>query len=400
MFFRRICIGLLATCLPLMLSAQWKKTTLSGNKDLYDVQIMGATAFVAGFNSALYKSTDSGKTWNSLTLSIPGNLRALYFSTADTGFVCGENARIQKTVNGGISWTQKYVRTAAYAYDIAFSGRNGLAVGKDMLAVSSRDHGETWSVDSTLKSAKKLNSVCILPGGLCWAVGDSGYMLKKHLTDQRWVLVKYPTKTDLNHIRNIGDSVLVVCGGMPDSSQAGKYRNILLISRNGGRTWEETMIPEMKTINCSWFSSPDSGFLAGSNGLICKIYDPSAQRGLQFPGTASSLNAIAFQNGIGLAIGDGGVVFRTRNNGGFGLSTAHRPAADLRLFPNPGQGSLHIQSTHKIKSLALSDLTGRQMPFDFSDSLQMLTTEATGFLLISITFENGSVYSGPVCIQR
>jgi photosystem II stability/assembly factor-like uncharacterized protein len=400
MFFSRICTFLMAVSMPVMLSAQWKKTTLSGNKDLYDVQILGATAFIAGLNSALYKSTDSGKTWNSLTLSTPGNLRALFFTSPDTGFVCGENARIQKTVNGGASWTQKYVRTAAYAYDIAFSGRNGLAVGKDMLAVSSRDLGETWSVDSTLKSGKKLNSVCILPDGSCWAVGDSGYMLKKHISDQRWVAVKYPTKTDLNHIRNIGDSVLIVCGGMPDSTQAGKYSNILLISRDGGNTWTQNAIPEMKTIYCSWFSSPDSGFLAGSNGLICKVYEPSTERGLQFPGTASALNSISFQNGTGLAVGDGGVVFRTRNGGGFGLSALPLAISELSLFPNPGTGHLSIRSTLKISSVALHDAAGRPLPFEWNEARQLLTTEACGILLISVTLDNGSVYAGCISIQR
>ncbi len=247
-----ICLLIL---LPSVSSAQWTKTTLSGNKDLYDVHILGSRAYIAGHNSALYRSDDSGKSWQSLVLTIPNNLRAVYFTSADTGFVIGENARIQKTVNGGNSWTQKYVRTAAYAYDIQFSGVNGIAVGKDMLAVSSNDKGENWTVDTTITIGKKLNSVCITPGGFCWAVGDSGFILNKHISRHKWDNLKYPTKVDLNNIRNIGDSVIIICGGMPDTTQVGKYLNIFLISTDSGKTWTQTTIPEMKIINTSWFFS-------------------------------------------------------------------------------------------------------------------------------------------------
>ena len=179
---------LTAISLPASLPAQWKKiSNPSSNKDLYDVQIIGKTAYTVGQNSALLKSVDTGKSWSNISLSIPQNMRAVFFINKDTGFIVGENARIQKTMNGGSTWSQKYVRTAAYGYDIHFRGQYGIAVGKDMLAVSSNNMGETWAVDTTFISNKRLNSACILPNGQCWAVGDSGYILNKHISRRLWV---------------------------------------------------------------------------------------------------------------------------------------------------------------------------------------------------------------------
>jgi hypothetical protein len=148
----------------------------------------------AGLADERVVAIDQINSWSNINLSIPQNMRAVFFINKDTGFIVGENARIQKTMNGGSTWSQKYVRTAAYGYDIHFRGQYGIAVGKDMLAVSSNNMGETWAVDTTFVSNKRLNSACILPNGQCWAVGDSGYILNKHISRRLWVNKKYNSK--------------------------------------------------------------------------------------------------------------------------------------------------------------------------------------------------------------
>ncbi len=379
-------------CLPSY--AQWKKLGSPTAQDLYDIQMRGPVGYIAGQNSTVLKSSDSGRTWKSLALTIPTHLRSLYFIDSSIGFVSGENARIQKTNDGGKTWSQKYVRTAGYLYAIRFSNNFGIAVGKDMLAVRSDDFGETWQVDTTFKSNKRLNSVCILPNGICWAVGDSGYMIKKHLSEKKWEVIKYPGKIDLNHISNFGDSVLIVAGGMPDSTVVGVHHNIFLRSLDSGKTWASTTMPEMKTILAAWFSSKDTGFLAGSNGIISKSYDPFNKRGQQFPvpPTASNLSKIfSYNNGVGLIVGDGGIILRTTNNGGFGLSIlSPQTNPHIQLYPNPCGGNFSIISDETIVSVSVYDVFGRLISQETSGDMNQIHIGSKGIYMVCVELANGS----------
>lgn len=381
-----------------MVFSQWKKTTLSGNKDLFDVHVIGSFGYVVGYGSAVYKSVDSGKTWSSLVLTIPANLKACYFSNKDTGFVIGENARIQKTNNGGSSWTQKYVRTAAYGHDIQFSGNQGIAIGKDMLAVSSDNLGETWTVDTTIQINKNLNSVCILPNGMCWAVGDSGYIMSKHISRKAWTIIKYPSIINFNHISNIGNDELIICGGMADTTQVGKYLNIFLLSSDSGKTWSSTAIPELKSINTAWFFTKDTGYLAGSNGLISKVYQPFATRGLQVPGTASALHKIYFDGKNGIIVGDGGVVLRTTNGGGPGLDINNIESSNFKIYPNPSNGVFYISTELEIASIEIYNSIGMKTLFDYNYSNSELIFPENGIYTINIYLKNGDIIQRSVMV--
>ena len=365
------------------LYSQWKSIGNPANfKDLFDVQLIGSTAYAVGQNSALLKSIDSGKSWTNIILSIPQNMRSVYFLNKDTGFIIGENARIQKTNNGGSTWTQKYVRTAAYGYDIQFRGTNGVAVGQNMLAVSSRNMGETWLIDTTFISNKRLNAVCILPNGQCWAVGDSGYILNKPITRRLWTNKKYASKINFTSISAIGDSILIICGGMPDSASAGKFKNIVLYSQDGGITFSESALTEMKLPNGAYFINKDTGFICGSSGLISKSYQVLNKRGLQITGTASSLNAIFFDHNIGLCVGDGGSIYRTINRGGFGLDIPLTLKQLFSIFPNPSTGRFTIDTDETIEKIAVFNALGKEVETNFSqDSIYI---EASGIYLILI----------------
>jgi len=397
----KFCFAFILLCFQFSgLQAQWKKISSGTSQDLYDIQMIGQNGYIAGQNSTVLKSTDSGKNWKSVQLTIPCNLRALHFLDSSVGFVTGENARIQKTYNGGKTWVQKYVRTAAYAYAIKFSGNNGIAVGRDMLAVRSYDSGETWQVDTTFRSDKKLNSVCILPGGMCWAVGDSGYMIKKHLTQKKWTIVKYPGKIDLNYVSNFGDSVLIVAGGMPDSVQVGVHYNIFLKSTDSGKSWNSTNISEMKTINTGWFFTADTGFMGGSNGIISKCYQPFNIRSQQLSGTASSLHKMFFYSHIGYIVADGGTILRTTNYGGFGLGiSSPEKNTVIQIYPNPSQGNMMITSEVKILSIQIDDAFGRRIMQLHGDHTETINIANKGIFFVTVHLVNGQVLRQKVLIN-
>jgi photosystem II stability/assembly factor-like uncharacterized protein len=336
----------------------------------------------------LLKSTDTGKTWRNLNLSISQNIRAVFFLNKDTGFFIGENARIQKTNDGGSTWSQKYVRTAAYGYDIKFRGQYGISVGKDMLAVSSNNMGETWTVDTTFISNKRLNSVCILPNGQCWAVGDSGYILSKHISRRLWENKKYASKINFTSISAIGDSILIICGGMPDSANVGKFQNIILRSIDRGNNFVSSNMTEMKIPNSSYFFNADTGFVCGSNGLISKSYHPINKRGLQITGSASSLNAVFFEKNIGLSVGDGGSIYRTTNNGGYGLGLISSNETPFIIYPNPSNGVCAISQSEDIENIKVYNALGEEIQFEMKADLSEIRFSGKGLFTLQIQSKN------------
>ncbi|MES2618996.1 MAG: YCF48-related protein [Bacteroidota bacterium] len=383
-------------------NAQWKKISSTSFEDLYDISVVGHKTFAVGNNSTVLYSGDTGKSWKKMTLTIPNNLRSVCFIDTSIGFVIGENARIQKTTNGGKTWSQKYVKTAAYGYDIAFYNQYGIAVGKDMLAVSSSDTGETWKVDTTLIKFKKLNSVTITNDGNCWAVGDSGYILTKTILTRHWNITRYPSNVDFNHVSHIGNGTIIITGGMPDSSTVGKYFNIFLISVDTGKTWKQRTLSEMKIINTAYFISKDSGFLAGSSGIIVKCKGGIDDRGQQLSGVAASLNEIEFYNGIGLAVGDGGTVLRTTNYGGYALSlvTNKVPSIGIEIYPMPGNGNISLFATEQLSKVTVCNLAG-QVVFESNniEGKHVISDLVPGVYFVGVMNASGAFETLKVVVQ-
>lgn len=390
---------LLSLCLvQINLSAQWKKIYTPYTNDLFDVCQVPGKVYAAGQGSTVLQSSDSGKSWQKLSLTIPSNLRTVYFFDSLTGLVSGENARIQKTYNGGKTWTQKYVRTAAFAYDIDFSGNKGIAVGKDLLAISSADGGETWTVDTTPQVRKQLNSVSISPSGNCWTVGDSGFIFRKHLSEKKWTPVPSGTIINLTNVSTIGDSFIIITGGMPDTALVGKHLNILLFSFDNGQTWLSTTLKELKTIYSAYFFNEDTGFICGTNGIISKSYQIFNQRSQQLSGTASALNKVHFFNNNGLIVGDGGTILRSTNRGGQGLHLVSASRSPLQIFPNPSAGSFTIQNINEtIVSVKAFDSHGREITI--SKNTENYSLPHAGIYTIQILLNNGEHWHSTIRIH-
>jgi hypothetical protein len=134
------------------------------------------------------------------------------------------------------------------------------------------------------------------------------------------------------------------------------------------------------------FNSPDSGYLCGSNGLILKCNNPMDQafRGLQLSNTASSYNAICVINGTGVAVGDGGLVARTNNYGGYGLQLDNNIDKVLAIFPNPNNGKFTIQAFQESDAIRVSNALGQAIPFEIDSNYVINLKAYKGLAIVQI----------------
>jgi photosystem II stability/assembly factor-like uncharacterized protein len=378
---------------PLITNAQWNKIYTNNIQDLYDVQLIDGYAFAVGQTNTILKSTDAGKSWKNQFISIPTHLRAIYFIDTLTGFVTGENARLFKTSNGGKTWTSKFVRTAAYAYGLHFNNNNGLLVGANLLITSTTDLGETWTVDTTYNANITLKGVGITPNGTCYAVGEKGTLLKKHISQKKWEKINLNETIHLNEIRCISDADIIIVGGMPDTSQVGKHFNRLIYSNDSGNTWQKINISEMKSIYSAWFKNKDTGFLGGSNGIISKSYNLQNNRGQQLTGIASDINGLSFYNNIGLAVSYGGTILRTENNGGSGLSLKNNSIKPFLIYPQPSSGNIKLESSFEISKISSISIDGKTNEYLIDDNKSVeISNLKSGIYTLKIELSNGDIY--------
>lgn len=175
---------------------------------------------------------------------------------------------------------------------------------------------------------------------------------------------------------------------MPDSATAGKFQNIVLLSANGGNSFSQSSLPEMKIPNSTYFFNADTGFICGSNGLISKSYQALSNRGLQITGSASSLNSIFFSNNIGLSVGDGGSIYRTTNRGGYGLSISSNREIPFLVYPNPSIGVCAIGSFEDIETIKVFNALGEEIQFEINAELSQIRIDAKGIFTVQIQSKN------------
>lgn len=127
----------------------WTQNFTESWVDVNSVDAASATTFfVAGTGGALYKSSNSGSSWNNLgnrVADLP--LYAVDAVNSTVVYACGAGGTILKSTNGGNSWTSQNSNAGGEDLKgIRFSSStNGLAVGTAGTIVKTTDGGTTWN---------------------------------------------------------------------------------------------------------------------------------------------------------------------------------------------------------------------------------------------------------------
>ncbi|KAA3618274.1 MAG: T9SS C-terminal target domain-containing protein [Calditrichaeota bacterium] len=185
-----------------------------------------------GMDETIVKTSDSGETWeyvtiDSLTMQTLGNL-----SIVDTNIVYVSNFRsIHKTINSGQTWSVIYKTTGTFEefYDVEFtSPKKGWIAGTSRRVLFSEDGGENWVDKSPVLSFDAINNLDALDSLTVMAVTSEGAILRTDDGGENWTeQVPQDVFSYLVDVKMI-DSLTAYAVG---------FNGTIVKTTNGGVTW-------------------------------------------------------------------------------------------------------------------------------------------------------------------
>ncbi|NUN09306.1 MAG: T9SS type A sorting domain-containing protein [Ignavibacteriaceae bacterium] len=202
------------------------------SRDIYEVDFVNAqVGYASGTNGLLFKTTDGGVTWDTLSTGLAITFWYLDFIDADTGYVVGSSAKALKTTNGGATFTEIPIgSTSAVIYDVRVVRPDLIYLGTSSATpgrlLKSTDYGTTFLPVAGYTSTQTVREILFVNDNLGFT-GTSGYTINR-TTDggATW------TEQDLG----TGTIYDIVFFDTLNGAAAGADGNVFVTS-DGGVTW-------------------------------------------------------------------------------------------------------------------------------------------------------------------
>jgi photosystem II stability/assembly factor-like uncharacterized protein len=241
---------------------------------------------------------------------------------------------VRRSRDGGKTWEVAETPTDSTLFGVSFvDEQHGWAVGAYGAILRSQDGGASWTRQTVTRTdelgeARPLDlhlfGVSAVGPNEAWAVGDSGVVL--HTRDgESWEFVAIPPEVlaDDNLAERIWNSVRF--SDRDHGWIAGEFATILR-TQDGGATWvgEREIRGASNDLYLYALSAtaPGSAVATGLAGRVLVSDDGGRTWESRSIETTAGLFATAFRDGSGVAVGDRGVVYSTRDRGATWISPA------------------------------------------------------------------------------
>lgn len=271
-----------------------------------------AKAIAATYNSEIYLTIDSGKTW---TLQYKNAIKdqplfQILFTDPNTGYVVGgdnSTGLILKTTDGGISWTNIYQTkkaeivsisrnssgdlfiisngakgwisrstnngaswtfidsTAYHLSKIIFNDNFGFCTGAKGNIIRSNDNGNTWKLITTLDALYVTDIKFIDGSGYCMANNLSVYKTNDNGTS--WAQTFHSEMIFYGLIPLTGNNCLIYGSGGYTGGCFGIDYGGIGQTTNSGFSWSVIPLTEVPSIICTSFYSSKEGYAIGGYGM-------------------------------------------------------------------------------------------------------------------------------------
>lgn len=253
--------------------ASWQTRNLELPEDenfrLISIDFRGDEGWIVGQPGLLLHSSDGGRSWSRLLLDtkLPGEPYAITALGARQAELATNVGAIYRTEDAGATW-QSLVSDAAGAVRDLRRSADGRYVSVSSLgnffATWDRDQ-QTWQPHQRI-SSQRVQSMGFQPDGRLWMVAR-GAQLRFN--------------SDLADVESWGKAIIPITNGYGyldmawDPSGAiwtGGGNGTLLVSRDGGATWQRDPVGAAQPTNFSRiaFTSDGKGFVLGERGALLR----------------------------------------------------------------------------------------------------------------------------------
>lgn len=318
MFFLRIVpafITALVVSHIIFAQTAWKTSRASNGGDLVAVYFTSANkGWIAGDGGYLASTVDGGRTWAKYPLNTTEDINEIYFRNESNGYlVAGRKLFI--TNDGGNSWLETMIYRASdfrngtpEFLSIRFADKKrGLIVGSvlnrkgdvvlESLVMRTEDGGETWRRVS-VPSKAELFHLDYNGNSHAWIVGDDGVILASTDSGITWRAQSSGTKMTLYNVDFRDDN---------EGYAVGK-KGTILKTENGGSTWQKVVTSFPETLMRVDFADDKNGWIVGYGGSILTSTDKGRTWAKQKSGTTDNLYGLYMMKKYGWAVGASGLL--------------------------------------------------------------------------------------------
>jgi photosystem II stability/assembly factor-like uncharacterized protein len=294
----------------------WKINRAKGEGDLIAVFFTSADkGWIAGDNGYLAITNDGGKNWTKQDIGTTESINEIYFRNDDNGYlVAGKKMFITK--DAGQSWRETRIYKSGdfkslspEFLSIRFADKKrGIVIGSllnqqekvvDSLVMRTEDGGETWQ-RIVVPSKKELYHLDFVGSSKCWIVGDDGLILNSYNGGESFQTQKSGTALDLYNVDFRDENEGYIVGS----------KGTILRTENGGANWESLKTIYPMTLMRVDFADDKNGVIVGYEGTILRSTDKGKTWTKQNSDTKETLYGLYFTKKYGWAVGAKGVVIQ------------------------------------------------------------------------------------------
>ncbi|MBC7900801.1 MAG: hypothetical protein H7070_12205 [Saprospiraceae bacterium] len=295
----------------------WKTSRAQAGGDLVAVYFTSAEkGWIAGDAGYLAWTSDGGRSWSRYVLNTTEDINEIYFRNDSNGYlVAGKKLFI--TSDGGSSWLDTTIYRASdfrngtpEFLSIRFSDKKrGLIVGSvlnrkgdavlDSLVMRTEDGGETWR-RVIMPSKAELFHLDFNGSSHAWIVGDKGVILASVDYGATWRVQASGTERALFNVDFHNDDEGYAVGG----------KGTILRTDNGGAIWQKVATPFTDTLKRVDFADDKNGWIAGFGGSILSSSDKGKTWTKQKSGTTDNLYGLFMTKKYGWAVGASGLLIQ------------------------------------------------------------------------------------------
>lgn len=274
----------------------------------------GKRGWAGGDDGFLIRTEDGGVTWVNQRVSTAAAINDIYFRDKERGFLVAGNS-IFRTEDDGTRWSEarrftpeEFDGATVELYCIRFSSKKkGWVVGSvskrdrvvDSILVYTDNAGDTWQRQQA-PSRSELIHVDFDGDRRGWIVGDGGTILHTNDAGETWIRQSSGSTATLYHVDFRNDKKGLAVG----------EKGTILRTVDGGATWMPVTTNVLTTLLSVEFVNEDEGWAVGRGGTILRTGDGGLTWLKQESSLTTGLYALQFQKKTGWVVGGDGMIVR------------------------------------------------------------------------------------------